>query len=84
MLSVRVTFQDKESVEKALKLDRELRINGFLVTVSKYRDDDEQKAHNANVNKVYLTLWQTRRSKVTCESEKYPYNSLFNLKSADF
>lgn len=49
---LRVTFQDKESVEKALKLDRELRINGFLVTVSKYRDEDEQKAHNAaNVNK---------------------------------
>ncbi|CAH0600884.1 unnamed protein product [Chrysodeixis includens] len=51
-LTVRVTFQDKESVDKALKLDRELRINGFLVTVSKYRDEDEQKAHNAaNVNK---------------------------------
>ncbi|CAB3258925.1 unnamed protein product [Arctia plantaginis] len=49
---LRVTFQDKDSVDKALKLDRELRINGFLVTVSKYRDEDEQKAHNAaNVNK---------------------------------
>lgn len=50
---MRVTFQDKDCVDKALKLDRELRINGFLVTVSKYRDEDEQKAHNAaNVNKV--------------------------------
>lgn len=49
---LRVTFQDKDCVDKALKLDRELRINGFLVTVSKYRDEDEQKAHNAaNVNK---------------------------------
>ncbi|XP_038209297.1 nuclear localization sequence-binding protein-like isoform X2 [Zerene cesonia] len=47
---LRVTFHEKESVEKALKLDRELRLNGFLVTVSKYRDDDEQKAH-ANSNK---------------------------------
>lgn len=50
--TVRVTFLEKESVEKALKLDRELRINGFLVTVSKYRDEDEQKAHSANSNKV--------------------------------
>jgi hypothetical protein len=49
---VRVTFHAKEAVEKALKLDRELRINGFLVTVSKYRDEDEQKAHSANANKV--------------------------------
>lgn len=48
---LRVTFLEKESVEKALKLDRELRINGFLVTVSKYRDEDEQKAHSANSNK---------------------------------
>ncbi|XP_023939264.2 uncharacterized protein LOC112046732 isoform X2 [Bicyclus anynana] len=48
---LRVTFREKESVEKALKLDRELRINGFLVTVSKYRDEDEQKAHAANTNK---------------------------------
>lgn len=48
---LRVTFHEKESVEKALKLDRELRINGFLVTVSKYRDEDEQKAHTANTNK---------------------------------
>ncbi|XP_072935371.1 uncharacterized protein [Epargyreus clarus] len=48
---LRVTFHAKEAVEKALKLDRELRINGFLVTVSKYRDEDEQKAHSANVNK---------------------------------
>lgn len=48
---LRVTFGEKESVEKALKLDRELRINGFLVTVSKYRDEDEQKAHAASVNK---------------------------------
>ncbi|RVE40490.1 hypothetical protein evm_014860 [Chilo suppressalis] len=45
---VRVTFHGKEAVEKALKLDRELRINGFLLTVSKYRDDEEQKAHNAS------------------------------------
>lgn len=45
---LRVTFQAKESVEKALKLDRELRINGFLVTVTKYRDEEEQKAHSAN------------------------------------
>ncbi|XP_063542740.1 uncharacterized protein LOC134751286, partial [Cydia strobilella] len=44
-------FDNKESVEKALKLDRELRVNGFLVTVSKYRDEDEQKAHSANANK---------------------------------
>lgn len=48
---LRVTFHAKEAVEKALKLDRELRINGFLITVSKYRDEDEQKAHSANVNK---------------------------------
>ncbi|KAI8429391.1 hypothetical protein MSG28_000034 [Choristoneura fumiferana] len=48
---LRVTFHAKESVERALKLDRELRINGFLVTVSKYRDEDEQKAHAANANK---------------------------------
>ncbi|CAH2100447.1 unnamed protein product [Euphydryas editha] len=48
---LRVTFHEKEAVEKALKLDRELRINGFLVTVSKYRDEDEQKAHSANTNK---------------------------------
>ncbi|XP_045507920.1 nucleolin-like [Colias croceus] len=48
---LRVTFHEKASVEKALKLDRELRLNGFLVTVSKYRDDDEQKAH-ANSNKA--------------------------------
>ncbi|CAG4927930.1 unnamed protein product [Colias eurytheme] len=48
---LRVTFQEKASVEKALKLDRELRLNGFLVTVTKYRDDDEQKAH-ANSNKA--------------------------------
>ncbi|XP_026323907.1 heterogeneous nuclear ribonucleoprotein A1-like isoform X2 [Hyposmocoma kahamanoa] len=48
---LRVTFHEKEAVEKALKLDRELRINGFLVTVSKYRDEEEQKAHSANVNK---------------------------------
>lgn len=48
---LRVTFHEKESVEKALKLDRELRINGFLVTVNKYRDDEEQKAHAANSNK---------------------------------
>ncbi|XP_048005978.1 heterogeneous nuclear ribonucleoprotein A1-like isoform X2 [Leguminivora glycinivorella] len=48
---LRVTFHNKESVEKALKLDRELRVNGFLVTVSKYRDEDEQKAHSANANK---------------------------------
>ncbi|KAM3957004.1 uncharacterized protein ACR2FA_008940 isoform 1-T1 [Aphomia sociella] len=48
---LRVTFHVKEAVEKALKLDRELRINGFLVTVSKYRDEDEQKAHSANANK---------------------------------
>ncbi|KAJ0180861.1 hypothetical protein K1T71_002946 [Dendrolimus kikuchii] len=48
---LRVTFGEKECVEKALKLDRELRINGFLVTVSKYRDEDEQKAHAANANK---------------------------------
>ncbi|KAG6457763.1 nucleolin 1 isoform X2 [Manduca sexta] len=48
---LRVTFHEKESVEKALKLDRELRINGFLVTVNKYRDEDEQKAHAANTNK---------------------------------
>ncbi|XP_060810528.1 uncharacterized protein LOC106132948 isoform X2 [Amyelois transitella] len=48
---LRVTFQAKEAVERALKLDRELRINGFLITVSKYRDDDEQKAHAANQNK---------------------------------
>ncbi|CAH0722128.1 unnamed protein product, partial [Brenthis ino] len=48
---LRVTFHEKEAVEKALKLDRELRVNGFLVTVSKYRDEDEQKAHSANSNK---------------------------------
>ncbi|OWR49273.1 uncharacterized protein LOC116777855 isoform X1 [Danaus plexippus] len=48
---LRVTFNEKESVERALKLDRDLRINGFLVTVSKYRDDDEFKAHSANSNK---------------------------------
>ncbi|KAJ2946751.1 hypothetical protein O0L34_g12811 [Tuta absoluta] len=48
---LRVTFHEKEAVEKALKLDRELRMNGFMVTVSKYRDDDEQKQHNANQNK---------------------------------
>lgn len=57
--AVRVTFQDKDCVDKALKLDRELRINGFLVTVSKYRDEDEQKAHNAaNVNKVLTKCTQ--------------------------
>lgn len=55
---MRVTFQDKDCVDKALKLDRELRINGFLVTVSKYRDEDEQKAHNAaNVNKVCFRIF---------------------------
>lgn len=54
---MRVTFHEKECVERALKLDRELRINGFLVTVTKYRDDDEQKAHNANANKVTATLF---------------------------
>lgn len=53
MLTVRVTFHEKEGVEKALKLDRELRINGFLVTVSKYRDEEEQKAHSANVCTFY-------------------------------
>ncbi|CAK1547988.1 unnamed protein product [Leptosia nina] len=41
---LRVTFHNKDAVGKALKLDRELRLNGFLVTVSKYRDEDEQKA----------------------------------------
>lgn len=54
--SVRVTFHEKEGVEKALKLDRELRINGFLVTVSKYRDEEEQKAHSANVSTLCLLL----------------------------
>ncbi|XP_068628830.1 RNA-binding protein 34-like isoform X1 [Battus philenor] len=48
---LRVTFFDKEAAEKALKLDRELRINGFLVTITKFRDEEEQKAHAANTNK---------------------------------
>ncbi|XP_041973640.1 nucleolin-like isoform X2 [Aricia agestis] len=59
---LRVTFYDKESVEKALKLDRELRINGFLVTVSKYRDEEEQKAHSANTNKNKRQQNQSRAS----------------------
>ncbi|XP_037963950.2 heterogeneous nuclear ribonucleoproteins A2/B1 isoform X1 [Plutella xylostella] len=60
---LRVTFQDKESVEKALRLDRELRINGFLVTVSKYRDDDEQKQMaNANKNKRQHPQQQNNRN----------------------
>lgn len=57
---LRVTFHAKEAVEKALKLDRELRINGFLVTVSKYRDEDEQKAHSANANKNKRPQQQNR------------------------
>ncbi|CAK1599285.1 unnamed protein product [Parnassius mnemosyne] len=48
---LRVTFFEKEAAEKALKLDRELRINGFLVTITKFRDEEEQKAHAANTNK---------------------------------
>nr|NP_001298546.1 RNA-binding protein squid-like [Papilio polytes]BAM20622.1 unknown unsecreted protein [Papilio polytes] len=48
---LRVTFFEKEAAEKALKLDRELRINGFLVTITKFRDEEEQKAHAANSNK---------------------------------
>ncbi|VVC99380.1 unnamed protein product [Leptidea sinapis] len=51
---LRVTFHEKESAEKALKLDRELRLNGFLVTVSKNRDEEEQMTHaqsNAKGNK---------------------------------
>ncbi|CAH2068146.1 unnamed protein product, partial [Iphiclides podalirius] len=48
---LRVTFFEKEAAEKALKLDRELRINGFLVTITKFRDEEEQKAHTANTNK---------------------------------
>lgn len=52
---MRVTFFEKEAAEKALKLDRELRINGFLVTITKFRDEEEQKAHAANSNKVTTT-----------------------------
>ncbi|XP_013167283.1 PREDICTED: nucleolin-like [Papilio xuthus] len=48
---LRVTFFEKEAAEKALKLDRELRINGFLVTITKFRDEEEQKAHAANSSK---------------------------------
>ncbi|KAL0850630.1 hypothetical protein ABMA28_012386 [Loxostege sticticalis] len=59
---LRVTFHAKEAVEKALKLDRELRINGFLVTVSKYRDEDEQKAHSANANKNKRPAQQNRNN----------------------
>ncbi|CAH0747773.1 unnamed protein product [Diatraea saccharalis] len=59
---LRVTFHAKEAVEKALKLDRELRINGFMLTVSKYRDDDEQKAHNANANKNKRPQQQNRNN----------------------
>lgn len=49
----RVTYQQKDSVQNALRLDRELRINGFFVTVTKYREDDEQKAQvtGGNANK---------------------------------
>ncbi|KAL4703968.1 hypothetical protein ACJJTC_000354 [Scirpophaga incertulas] len=59
---LRVTFHNKESVEKALKLDRELRINGFFLTVSKYRDEDEQKLHNANSNKNKRPQQQNRNN----------------------
>ncbi|XP_028170973.1 nucleolar protein 3-like isoform X1 [Ostrinia furnacalis] len=59
---LRVTFHQREAVERALKLDRELRINGFLVTVSKYRDEDEQKAHSANANKNKRPAQQNRNN----------------------
>ncbi|XP_053601999.1 uncharacterized protein LOC128670391 isoform X2 [Plodia interpunctella] len=48
---LRVTFQGTEAVDKAIKLDRELRINGFRITVTRYRDDDDQKVHPSNQNK---------------------------------
>ncbi|KPI95344.1 hypothetical protein RR46_08803 [Papilio xuthus] len=59
---LRVTFFEKEAAEKALKLDRELRINGFLVTITKFRDEEEQKAHAANSSKLIVARMH-RRSK---------------------
>ncbi|XP_004928697.1 uncharacterized protein LOC114242568 isoform X2 [Bombyx mandarina] len=75
---LRVTFHDKESVEKALKLDRELRINGFLVTVSKYRDEDEQKAHN---NKRQHPQQQNRNAASAANNTSSPAGRANNFRS---
>ncbi|GBP17331.1 hypothetical protein EVAR_17817_1 [Eumeta japonica] len=49
--TLRVTFANRDSVEKAVKLDRELRVNGFLVTVTRFRDDDDHRAQQNAKNK---------------------------------
>ncbi|CAH0405682.1 unnamed protein product [Chilo suppressalis] len=77
---LRVTFHGKEAVEKALKLDRELRINGFLLTVSKYRDDEEQKAHNASAKQNKRPQQQNRNNSNTNNSNNAANNRTNNFR----